>query len=261
MSMIPPVFSIVTPSFNQGEFIRRTIDSVMGQRGVFTVDYEIRDNNSTDATPDILREFNGRAKIVCEADKGQADAINRSWRSSSGDWLAWLNADDMYEPGALATVAAAIEARPDARWIVGRFRIVDRNDRPIGKLHSCYKNFLLGHYSYSLLLSENIIPQMSVFIRRDLWQEVGDLITDDHLAFDYEYWLRLGRTCDPVVLPDCLSVYRYYPNTKTASGLKTQFARGLRYAEVYSQHSRWPYRFHVLNYWKTVLLYDLVKRF
>lgn len=259
--MTAPLFSIVTPSFNQGEFIRRTIDSVLRQTGAFTVEYEIRDNNSTDATPNILQEFSDRLRVVRQADDGQADAINQAWRSSSGDWLAWVNADDTYEPCALATVADAIAARPDARWIVGRFRIIDRNDRPIGKLHSLYKNFLLSHYSYSLLLSENIIPQMSVFIRRDLWQEVGDLRTDDHLAFDYEYWLRLGRICDPLVLPNCLSAYRYYPTTKTASGLKTQFARGLRYSKAYARRSRWPYRLHVLNYWKTVWLYDLVKRF
>lgn len=261
MNMPKPVFSIVTPSFNQGEFIRRTISSVLCQQGEFRIEYEVRDNNSTDGTAEVLEEFRDRIGVVRQKDAGQADAINQSWRSSSGDWLAWLNADDTYEPGALAAVTHAIAAHPDARWIIGFFRIINADDRPIGRLHAWYKNLLLSNYSYGLLLSENIIPQMSVFIRRDLWAEVGELRIDDHLTFDYEYWLRLGAVCDPVIVRQCLSAFRYYPTTKTASNLRTQFTRELAYAKEYAGRRRWPYWLHIFNFWKTVGLYDLVKRF
>lgn len=256
-----PLFSIITPSFNQGEFIKETIDSVLCQSSDTAVEYGVRDNESTDGTAAILSNYGDRAHIVRERDAGQADAINRGWHASTGRWLAWLNADDLYEPGALAAVAEAAEANPDARWIVGEFRIIDRTGQPIGKLHSSYKNFLLRHYSFPLLASENIIPQMSVFIRRDLWEEVGDLRTDDQLAFDYEYWLRLGKICDPLILPRCLSAFRYYRGTKTASNLKVQFTRELEYARKHAPAHSCALLLHQVNYWKTLLLYDLVKRF
>lgn len=258
--MTPPDFSIVTPSFNQAEFIGATVESVLSQERAGLVEYEVRDNESTDATAAVVSAYDGRLKFTRERDAGQADAINKGWHASSGKWLAWLNADDLYEPGALEAVAQAAAAHPDARWIVGEFRIVDRSGRPIGGLHAGYKNFFLRRYSFPLLLSENIVPQMSVFIRRDLWKEVGDLRTDDHLAFDYEYWLRLGRVCDPLVIPECLSVFRYYRGTKTAENLKVQFGRELEYATRNADHRWWPLWLHRVNYWKTVLLYDLVKR-
>jgi glycosyltransferase involved in cell wall biosynthesis len=255
-----PLFSIVTPSFNQAEFLSRTIESVLAQSPEIRVEYEIRDNESTDATPQVLREYRNQIRIRREKDAGQADAINKGWQASSGDWLAWLNADDFYETGALQCVANAVAKNPNARWVVGGFRIVDRIGRPIGAIHSGYKNFFLRHYSYSLLLSENIIPQMSVFIRRDLWEEVGLLRIDDHLAFDYEYWLRLGRVCDPLVIPQPLSYFRYYRGTKTAENLKSQFARELEYARKFIGPKWWLLWLHRAHYWKTLLLYDVVKR-
>jgi glycosyltransferase involved in cell wall biosynthesis len=255
-----PLFSVITPSFNQGEFIAHAVESVLGQSSNLDIEFEVRDNESSDGTSAVLAACGDRVRVVREPDAGQADAINRGWRASSGRWLSWLNADDLYEPQALETVAVAAAAHPDARWIVGEFRIIDRMGRPIGRIHSGYKNFLLRRYTFPLLVSENVIPQMSVFIRRDLWEEVGDLRTDDQLAFDYEYWLRLGSVCDPLIVRRCLSAFRYYRGTKTASNLKVQFGRELEYARTHAPLHRWAYRLHQFNYWKTLLLYDAVKR-
>lgn len=256
-----PLFSVITPSFNQGEFIAHALKSVLGQSSNLAIELEVRDNESSDGTAAALAACGDHVRVVRERDTGQADAINRGWHASSGRWLSWLNADDLYEPQALETVATAAATHPDARWIVGEFRIIDRAGRPIGRIHSAYKNFLLRHYSFPLLVTENIIPQMSVFIRRDLWEEAGDLRTDDHLAFDYEYWLRLGKISRPLVVPRCLSAFRYYRGTKTAENLKVQFGRELSYAMQLAPELRWAHFVHRLNYWKTLLLYDFVKRF
>jgi glycosyltransferase involved in cell wall biosynthesis len=255
--------SVVTPSYCKARFLRAAASSVLGQVAPeIVLDYHILDNLSDDGTAEVLQDLPARAvRITIAPDRGQADAINRGFASASGDWLAWLNADDLYEPGALAAVAAAARAHPEARWIVGAFRIINAAGRPVGALHRCYKNFLLRHYSYPLLLSENIIPQMSVFIRRDLFEEAGPLLTDDPLAFDYEYWLRLGALAPPLVLGEVLSVFRYHAASITARNVKAQFARELEYALQYAGPRRWPVWLHRLNYWKTVLLYDLVKRF
>jgi glycosyltransferase involved in cell wall biosynthesis len=261
---VAPGFSIITPSYNQGEFIAQTIESVLTQNATMPgieIEYVIRDNMSSDTTAEVAARYEGRLRLLRERDNGQADAINKGWQQTRGRWLAWLNADDFYEPGALASVWAAAETNPDARWIVAPFRIVDKAGKPVGKIHSRYKNALLRNYSYNLLLSENIIPQMSVFIRRDLMEEAGPLLTNDPLAFDYEYWLRLGKICDPVIVNQSLSVFRYHAASKTAQGLRDQFARELAYARRYATGTQWPIWLHQVNYYKTIWFYDLVKRF
>jgi glycosyltransferase involved in cell wall biosynthesis len=259
-----PFFSIVTPSYNQGEFIHHAVESVIGQRRSsppLDIEYLIRDNLSTDLTTNVLASYEGQFRLLREKDAGQVDAINKGFRETRGQWFAWLNADDFYEPGALAAVREAAVANPNARWIVGQFRIVNGVGNPVGKTHSLYKNKLLSRYSYNLLLSENIIPQMSVFIRRDLFEQAGMLLAGDPLAFDYEYWLRLGKICDPLVLNRNLSVFRYHAQSKTANGLKDQFARELAYAKQYAGSAKWPIWLHRINYYKTIWFYDLVKKF
>lgn len=257
-----PLFTIVTPSFNQARYIGETIASVLAQEGD-DIEHLVLDNHSTDGTAAVLEPFaaDPRVSITVERDNGQADAINKGWSRARGRWLAWLNSDDRYEPGALQRVRAAIAANPEARWIVGGFRIVNADGRRVGWLHSTYKNALLRHYSYPLLLSENIIPQMSVFIRDDLWREAGPLRTDDPTTFDYEYWLRLGKLAAPQLIPDTLSVFRYHDESKTGRNLRPQFERELAYARAFAGDRRWPILLHQINFYKTMLFYEWVKRF
>lgn len=259
----PPFFSIVTPSYNQARYLPETLASVRAQQGA-GFEHLIFDNNSTDGTDVLLKEYaaaNSGVTVTVGPDAGQADAINKGWQRSRGEWLAWLNADDLYEPGALARVRAEIETHPEARWIVGEFRIINEAGCRVGWLHSAYKNALLKRYSYNLLLSENIIPQMSVFIRADLWKEAGPLRVDDPTTFDYEYWLRLGKLARPHVISQTLSVFRYHENSKTGLNLKAQFSRELDYAREHAGGARWPILLHRLNFHKTLLFYRLVKRF
>lgn len=261
-----PLFSIVTPSFNQARYLPETISSLRAQEGV---DFEhlVLDNCSTDGSADILREYakTPRVSVIIEPDSGQADAINKGWKQSCGRWLAWLNADDLYEPGALLRVKREIEAHPEARWMIGEFRIINESGQRVGRLHSAYKNALLRHYSYHLLLSENIIPQMSVFIREDLWREAGLVDTVNPLMFDYEYWLRLGKLAPPHIIPEVLSVFRYHSGSITGRNFRTQFAHELECAQRYARQipdmPRWPLILHRINYYKTIWFYDLVKRF
>lgn len=257
-----PLFTIVTPSFNQARYVGETIASVLAQNGD-DIEHLVLDNHSTDGTASVLEPFarDPRVTIITESDHGQADAINRGWQRARGRWLAWLNSDDLYEPGALQHVREAIAAHPDARWIVGGFRIINAQGQRVGWLHSAYKNALLRHYSYPLLLSENIIPQMSVFIREDLWREAGPLRVDDPTTFDYEYWLRLGQIAAPHIIREPLSVFRYHDESKTGRNLRVQFQRELAYAHAFAGDRRWPILLHQINFYKTMLLYEWVKRF
>ena len=130
--------SIVTPSYNQAPFIRRTIDSVLSQRGPFELDYVVIDGGSTDGTIEILESYGDRLAWVSERDRGQVDAINRGLRGATGDVVSWLNSDDVLMPGTLARVAAAFTDNRDAEWLHGRCMIIDEHDREVRRWISAY---------------------------------------------------------------------------------------------------------------------------
>jgi len=114
--------SIITPSFNHARFIRRTIDSVLSQTGDFELEYRVLDGASTDGTVEILKSYGDRLQWRSEADNGQVDAINKGLRTATGDIVGWVNSDDTLLPGALARVAAAFRAHPEAEWVHGGAR-------------------------------------------------------------------------------------------------------------------------------------------
>ena len=112
--------------------LRRTIDSVLAQRGDFELDYRVLDGASTDDTLEVLRSYGDRVAWVSEPDGGQVAAINKGLRSATGDVVGWLNSDDVLEPGALARIARAFSTNPRVEWVHGRCKIIDEHDREIG---------------------------------------------------------------------------------------------------------------------------------
>src|SRR5262249_45140624 len=113
-----PLVSIVTPSFNQGRFIRETIESVLLQ-DYPNLEYMVIDGGSTDETVSILERYRDRFFWVSEPDRGQAHAINKGWKRAKGDILAWLNSDDMYLPGAISNAARYLVDHPEIGLVYG----------------------------------------------------------------------------------------------------------------------------------------------
>lgn len=220
--------SIITPSFNQGAYIRRTIESVIAQRGNFELEYIIIDGGSTDASLEIIRDFAERDQRIfwiSEPDRGQTHAINKGLRRAKGDIVAYLNSDDMYKQDALEKVCQAFERHPDAQWLSGKCTIVDEYDTVIRNPIRKYKNFFLQHYSYFSLLILNYLSQPSTFWRRSLLDDIGYLNEDEHLVMDYEYWCRIGKKYRLCVLEEDLAFFRYYRQSKSGSKFKEQFSR------------------------------------
>jgi glycosyltransferase involved in cell wall biosynthesis len=221
----PIRFSIVTPSFNQAQFIGRTIDSVLGQQGGdFELDYRVVDGASTDGTQEILRGYTDpRLTWLSERDAGQVDAINKGLRAARGDIVAWVNSDDVLLPGALARVARAFREHPSAEWLHGRCEIIDADDRAVRRWVSLYKHMRARRHSFENLLTENYVSQMTVFWRRSLHAEIGYLDPALHFAFDYDLWLRLARRAAPLYLPDRLACFRWYTTSKSGAQFEQQF--------------------------------------
>lgn len=217
-----PKISIITPSFNQGSFIERTIKSILDQ-GYPNIEFIIIDGGSTDATIEILKKYEQQLSWISEPDRGQSDAINKGLHRATGDIICYLNSDDLLLPGSLQVVADAFRTHPGSVWLTGYCQIIDAQDRPMQSFIRTYKNFLLRHYRPWTLMTINYISQMSTFWRRSAMESVGYFSVEHHLVMDYEYWMRLQKLGNPIILRQDLSAFRLHQMSKSSNRFVQQF--------------------------------------
>lgn len=252
--------SIITPSYNQAQFIERTIQGVLSQNYT-DLEYIVMDGGSTDGAVEILKKYSDKITWKSEKDGGQSDAINKGLRMATGEIVAYLNSDDTYEPGALKKMADYFQKNPDKKWVFGKCRIINENDQEIRKSITFYKNLFLKRYSYGKLLAENFICQPAVFWKKELLNEIGYFNKGEHFCMDYEYWLRIGKIYDPGFIDDNLANFRYYTNSKSGSVNKKQFQDELRISKKYGQGHTLSILLHKMNYYKIVFSYNFLNLF
>ncbi len=207
-----PVISIITPSFNQGDFLEETILSVLSQNYP-ALEYFIMDGGSTDNSVEIIEKYeNQLTGWVSEKDNGQADAINKGFKQARGEYIAFLNSDDLLAKNALNHVVECItKYKPD--WIAGAVRIFGENADYGLRNPEPSENF--GDW----LLYNAQIPQQGSFWRRELLDTAGFLDTDLHFAFDLEYWIRLLQSgCYPRLINQEIAGFRIHDITKSMGG-------------------------------------------
>lgn len=250
--------SVVTPVYNGEKFIRQTIESVLSQQGDFELQYIIRDGASTDSTLDILAEYRDRCVIISEKDGSPQTAINRGMEMADGDIGCWLNADDIFLPGALAAVAGHFRDNPNHQWLYGQCRIIDEHNREIRRPVTWYKNLLGFNYSRNLLLCENYINQPATFWRMDLWRRANHLNPAYKAAWDYELWLKMAETARPGHIRKYLSCFRRHDSSISENNFERQFREEVAIGDAYGN----PIHrfFHRIMAGKTVLVYNLLKR-
>jgi glycosyltransferase involved in cell wall biosynthesis len=252
--------SIVTPSYNGVRFLQRAADSILRQTGDVELEWIVVDGGSSDGTVDFLRSLNDpRVRWTSEPDRGQSDAINKGMSRATGDVVAWLNTDDVYTPGALAEVVGAFQSNPDARWLVGRYEVIDEQDRPIRSAVVRYKERSLRRYTYRALLRENFISQPAVFWRRDFGSEIGSLDESLHWTMDYDLWLRMGRVADPRFVDRVLARFRLHPQSKTGKVDRRQFDEQYAVAKRYFGDDRVSRIVHRFNVEKIVWAYRALR--
>jgi len=226
---MPVTFSIVTPCLNADATIAQTLRSVSTQ-GVDGLEHVVVDGGSTDGTLDILRAADGPVMFVSEPDNGLSDAMNKGIRMARNDVVGWLNADDVYLPGALRRVREAFEARPDALWATGRCLIIDGDGNEIRKRVTRYKDALLRRWSFPLFLTQNFVSSPATFVRREALHDVGLFEERFRYSMDYDVWLKLGRRSAPIVIDEPLACFRMAEGSLSMSGFDRQFAEHVQNA-------------------------------
>jgi glycosyltransferase involved in cell wall biosynthesis len=248
-----PKISVITPSFNQGQFIEATIQSVLNQEYP-NLEYLVMDGGSTDGTLDILRRYSDQLRWFSEPDHGQVEAINKGLRLASGEILAYLNSDDLYLPGALQRVGTFFGAHPQAAWVSGHCTTVDADLRETRQLITTYKNLWLRTRSYGALLVLNYISQMATFWRRSIYEALGPLDETLHYTMDYEYWLRIGKNHRLYTLSQPLAAFRLHASSKSGTTARKQFLEQYQVAQRYHPPAL-LLALHRLHNWLSIQVY------
>ncbi len=220
-----PKISVVTPSFNQAQFLEETINSVLSQNYP-NLEYIVVDGKSTDGSHDIIKKYQNRLTWMACSDKNQTDAINIGFRKATGDILAYLNSDDLYLPNTLEVVAKTFTENRGLMWVTGDCIIVNQDGVEINTLIRHYKNFLSKLNNCEVLAVANYISQPSTFVSKKIYETIGPLDEDLEYNMDFDYWLRCYRVQKPEILANALSKFRVHNNSKGFSKIKTQLSEG-----------------------------------
>ena len=211
--------SMVTPSLNQGRFLGAACESVLSQEYP-RLEYIVRDGKSTDESGIVLHRFEDRITAVRVAnDGGQAQALNLGFAESTGEIMAWLNADDILLPGSLDYVAAFFSQRPDIDLIYSHRVLIDESGREIGR-------WILPPFDGEILRWTDYVPQETMFWRRSLWERSGGALDEKFTyALDWELLLRFmehgARVCR---VPRFLGGFRVHALQKTQANASTSGA-------------------------------------
>jgi GT2 family glycosyltransferase len=217
-----PSITVLTPSLNGAATIAKTIASVRDQ-GYPHVEHLIVDGASTDGTVNLLRATPD-VRWISEPDTGLSNALNKGLAMATGEIIGWLNADDFYLPGTLATVGATLAQQPRAEWATGPSIIVDAGDQEIRTGITRYKSALLRRYSRRSLIIQNFVAAPSTFARADALRDIGGFDESLRLAMDYDVWLQLARRGDPILIRQPLAAFRMAEGSLSMSQFEAQFA-------------------------------------
>jgi glycosyltransferase involved in cell wall biosynthesis len=202
--------SVITPSYNQGKFIERTILSVLEQH-ISDLEYFVIDAASKDETVSILEKYQDKLQFVSEPDEGQTDALNKGFKKAMGDIIGWLNSDDIYYPDSIKTVVTFFAENPEIDVVYGQANYIDEQDQFITPYLTNPRK-----WDFNRLKSSCYLAQPAVFFRRRVFEKCGMPDKSLNFCMDYEFWLRLAlRGVKFCYIPQVFAGVRFYPQTKT----------------------------------------------
>ncbi len=181
-----PLVSIVTPTYNQADYLAETIRSVLAQDYPH-IEYLVLDDGSTDETPAVLHQFDGQIQWERHDNMGQSNTLNKGWQRSRGKYLGYLSSDDRLLPNAISMLVDAIEARPDVSVVYCDFDLIDKSGRLVKKL-------VAPDFDRTQLVEElNCQPAVGALFRRTVFEQSGGWNPELRKIPDFEFWLRAAR--------------------------------------------------------------------
>lgn len=212
----PLTVSIVTPSYNQADFLEQTLDSVLNQ-GYGRLEYIVQDGQSSDGSAAVLERYQKRlTHWETRRDRGQAHAINLGFQHATGEVLAYLNSDDLLLPGTLHYVADYLDRHPEVDVVYGHRIVIDEAGNEIGR-------WVLPPHNDAVLSWADYVPQETLFWRRGIWERVGGAVDESfQFALDWDLLLRFRDAGARMVrLPRFLGAFRHHEQQKTAARLES----------------------------------------
>ncbi len=208
-----PLVSIITPVLNGKAFLAACLESTLGQSYPH-IEHIVADGGSTDGTLDLLAEYSsrypGRVRFFTGQDRNGEDGWNKGILVARGDIFGWLGADDMFAPGAIATIVNYYLAHPGAEFVFGGYETVNESGQTL-------KRFMLKDFDFDEALNDNChIATTSAFYTRQVIEAVG-LLDVSLVPGDYDYWLRMAKHFPPHRLPEVLSRFRLHANRITSA--------------------------------------------
>jgi glycosyltransferase involved in cell wall biosynthesis len=210
-----PLVSVITPAFNQGIFLRDTIESVLNQ-DYPRIELIVLNDGSTDNTEEILKEYTGKIIWQTQPNMGQTPTINKGWAMSKGEIITWLNSDDTYYPGAVRKGVEYLIKHPDTGIVFADSMFTEADGTPLHRTRPVppfdYHQFVIN--------CENPISQPSSFIRRRVVEQAGELDPSFYYFMDWDFWLRAGLYAKIDYVPEIWSTYRLHAESKTVAQSK-----------------------------------------
>jgi glycosyltransferase involved in cell wall biosynthesis len=213
-----PRISIVTPSYNQADFLEATIRSILLQ-GYPNLEYIINDGGSTDGSIEIIRKYEPwLTHWESGPDGGQYAAVQKGFTRSSGEIMAWLNSDDLYYPWALRVTAEIFTHLPTVRWLSSKMLCTMNSQTGL-----CAWGYIQGYSKRSFFLQDLrkrivVIQQESTFWKRELWEQAGARLEGNlHYAGDFELWTRFWQYENLTTTTTPLGIFRIHGHQKTSN--------------------------------------------
>lgn len=226
-----PLVTVITPTYNQADFLRETIESVLSQ-DYPNIEYYVINDGSTDHTEEILKEYTGRIRWETHKNMGQTATINKGWRNTKGSIITWLNSDDTFLPGGVRKGVEYLLANPGTAIVFGDTLLTEADGTPL------YTSPPQPPYDYMRFLvnCNNTISQPSTFIRREVIEKAGELDPKFYYFMDWDLWMRAGLYFRTDHITDVLSTYRLHPESKTvAQALKAAPELEYMYKKFFSR--------------------------
>lgn len=210
-----PLVTVIVPSFNQGRFIRETLDSILSQ-DYRPLEVLVIDGASADETVAVLQSYASvpELKWRSEPDNGVVDAVNKGLAAARGEIIAIQSSDDLYLPGAISAAVEFMHAHPEVALVYGDVDLIDENSQVIGRdgLTAFDLKHYLGRFTY--------IPQPSAFFRADMIEQIGGWREEVSYAADADFWMRIAVRHNVAKLDGLIARYRYHAEQRDTQKAK-----------------------------------------